>query len=61
MLPAYIIEELRNFERERAERERPQIQLELPLGPTRRHDSDVSDSKGAESERGVSIISVWGD
>lgn len=55
MLPAHIIEQLRERERlQRREQQRPQPQLEIPPPPPRpRQDTEPSD------ERGVVIIPLF--
>lgn len=55
MLPPYIIEELRRREEARKEedaRPQPWLELELPVSPRRRPESEPA------SERGVTIIQV---
>ena len=56
MLDAYVIEEIKRRERERAREERPVIELPLPQAPGRVPEPD----KDAPDERGVVIIDYSG-
>lgn len=58
MIPAYIIEELREREAKRAEQSRPRVQIELEIPsypPTRVKETPTPPS------RGIEIITVWGE
>jgi hypothetical protein len=57
MLPGYIIEELRRREEEARRREeaaRPRLELPVPTKSRR------SEPPKKESDRGITIIEVWG-
>lgn len=56
MLDAYVIEEIKRRERERAREERPVIELPLPPGPGKAPERD----EGEPGERGVVIIDYSG-
>lgn len=60
MLDAFIIEEIKRRERLRQERERPVLEIPLPVPeerPKRRSDQDGPD-EGEPPERGVVIIDL---
>lgn len=59
MLPTYIIEELKRRERVRGEetqRPQPQLEVDLPQGPSPLRDGPRREE--AEAERGIAIIQV---
>lgn len=54
MLPPFIIEQIRKREHEVLERERPVLQIPLPMPPDRAPEPDREDEE--DSDRGVLII-----
>ncbi len=54
MLDAYVIEEIKRREREKARDDRPSIELPVPLGPTGRPDEPPP--KDRDDGGGVVII-----
>jgi hypothetical protein len=55
MLDAYIIDRIRR-ERESRERRRPQIRIEVPMGPPPNHQDRDQKSERSSDESGVTIV-----
>ncbi|WP_224360709.1 hypothetical protein [Hyalangium versicolor] len=58
MLDAFIIEEIKRRERHREDRERPVVELPLPLPPDRPHRRSTETDDEEKPQRGVVVIDL---